>query len=795
MAKRPWLGVSVTRLEDERLLRGAGLFVDDLDHVGALHVGVVRCPYPHARVRAIDVRPALALAGVEAALTGGQVHARTEPTGLLRPFAGSRPTAYRAMAHPVARYEGEAVAAVAAVDRYVAEDALDRIEVDWEPLPHVVDPELALTASAPRLHDHIEGNLLVESTLAAGDPAAALARSDVRVAARFRINRVTAAPIETRGALARWSDAERTLEVWSSTQTPHLVRAQLAQVLRMPESAIRVIGPDIGGGFGLKMCVYPEDIIVALFAMDTGRAVKWIEDRVEHFRASTHAREAVHEAELGATRDGALLALRDRYVIDLGAYNSPFGPPMLTSLMLPGPYRLRDAELVRRVAITNKVPVGPYRGYGQPESNFVREVLVDRLARRLGQDPVELRRQNLLRPDELPYQTVAGASYDSGDYARALDLAVARIGYADVRERQAAWRDEGRHVGVGVSCYVEFTGYPSSAFLGRTGAGFGAYESVTIRMDRAGRAAIYTGVSAFGQGTETAFAQLAASGLGLDPGDITVHRGDSRGTPYSIGGFASRTTIAGAGAIERATAAIRAKLLRLAGHLLGASPDLLEVGGGTVRRRDDPGVAISIAEVADQSYLAHRLPADEDPGLESTAYFDPPASAFGYGTVAARVEADPRTGEFEIARYVLVHDCGTQVNPMIVEGQIHGGVGQGLGAALSEELVYDASTGQLVNGSFVDYFVPTAADLPRFEAEHLETPSPVTPLGIKGVGEGGTIGAAAAIANAIADALSPFGVELSSLPLTPESVWRALETARARGAAHPAAVRGRPRPA
>ena len=782
MDKLPWLGVSVARVEDERLLRGAARFVDDLDHVTALHAAIGRSPYPHARVCAIDPDAALAVPGVEAVLLGSDVLRRTEPTTVLRALPNSVPTPYRAMAWPVARYEGEAVVAVAAVDRYVAEDALELIAIDWEPLPHVADVDDAVAAGAPRLFDAIAGNVLSESHLRAGDPEAALARADVRVAARFRINRVSAAPIETRGVLARWDDATRTLELWTSTQTPHLVRAQLAHSLRMAESDIRVIGPDIGGGFGMKMCVYPEDVIVSLLAIDTGRPVKWIEDRIEHFRASTHAREATHDAELGATRDGTLTVLRDDYLIDVGAYNSPFGPPMLTNLMLPGPYRLAQGDVRRRVVLTNKVPVGPYRGYGQPESNFVREVLVDRVARRLGMDPIDVRRRNMLRSDELPFQNIAGALYDSGDYARGLDLALARVGHAEVRAKQPEWRRTGRFVGVGVSCFVEFTGYPSSAFLGRTGAGFGAYESVTIRMDRAGRATLYTGVSTFGQGTETTFAQLAASGLGIEPREVAIDRGDSRGTPYSIGGFASRTMIAGAGAIQKATAEIRAKMLRIAGHLLGVVPDGLEVTAGTVRRRDDPTVALSLAEIGTAAYLAHRLPPGDDPGLEATAYYDPPASAFGYGTVAARVEANPRTGEFTVQRYVLVHDCGTQVNPMIVEGQLHGGIAQGLGAALFEEIVYERATGQLVNGTFVDYFVPTAADLPRLELDHLETPSPVTPLGIKGVGESGTIGAAAALANALADALAPFGVEIDRLPITAETVWRAIATGQASGA-------------
>ncbi len=781
MDKLPWLGVNVTRKEDDRLLRGRGRFLDDIDDVQALHVAIGRCPYPHARIRSIDVRAALEKPGVEAVLLGEQVVARTEPINVLRPFPGSAVTVFHGMAHTVARYEGEPVVAVAAADRYAAEDALELIDIDYEPLPHVVDVEQAVQPGAPQLHATVPGNVVVQSTVRAGDPDARLADAAVTVEGKFRINRVSGAPIETRGVVARYSGETESLEVWSSTQTPHLLRAQLAHTLRMDETDVRVIAPDVGGAFGLKIGVYPEDIIACLLAMDTGRPVKWIEDRTEFFRGAAHAREAIHELTLGATREGALVALRDRYLIDLGAYHSPLGPPLLTNLMLAGPYRLFDADIHRRVVLTNKVPMGAYRGYGQAESNYVREVLVDRLARRLGQDPADFRRRNLLTPDELPFKNVSGATYDSGDYARGLDLALSRIGYETIRGRQKGWWGEGRHVGVGMSCYVEFTGYPSSAFLGRSGAQFGAYESVTLRMDRAGRAAISTGVSTFGQGTETTFAQMAASLLGLDPADVAVHRGDSRGTPYSVGGFASRTMIAGAGAIDKAARAIREKMLRIAAHILAAPADTLEVTAGVVRRRDDPSAQVSIRRVSEAAFLGHPLPPGEDPGLEATAYFDPPSSAFGYGTVAAQVEVDARSGEFALQRYILVHDCGTQVNPMIVEGQVHGGVAQGIAAALYEELVYDRDTGQLVNGTMVDYFMPTAADLPVFELDHLETPSPVTPFGIKGVGEGGTIAAAAAITNAVCDALSPFGIELDRTPVTPEAVWRALQAARRRG--------------
>lgn len=777
--KLPWVGVSVKRKEDDRLLRGAGCFLDDIAEAEALHMVIGRCPYPHARIRRVDARAALEKGAAAAVLLGERVVADTEPITVLRPLPGTASTVFHAMAHSVARYEGEPVVAVAAKDRYAAEDALELVEIDYEPLPHVVDAEAALEPGAPQLHATVRGNLLVESTLRTGEPEAKLA-SGVVVSGTLRINRVSGAPIETRGVVARFLRDSKTFEVWSSTQTPHLLRAQLAHCLRIDESDVRVIAPDVGGAFGLKIGVYAEDIIACLLARQTGHPVKWIEDRTEFFRSCVHAREAIHAIELGATREGDLTALRDSYVIDVGAYNSPLGPPILTNLMLAGPYRLHDAEIRRRVALTNKVPMGAYRGYGQAESNYVREVLIDRLARKLGQDPAAFRRRNLLTPEELPFKNVSGATYDSGDYARALDLALFRVGYEEIRTRQTEWWRRGRHVGAGVSCYVEFTGYPSSAFLGRAGAGFGAYESVTIRMDRAGRAAIYTGVSTFGQGTETTFAQVTASLLGLDPDEITIHRGDSRGTPYSVGGFASRTMIAGAGAIQKAAGAIREKMLRIAAHMLGAPAETLEISSGLARRRDDPSVQVAIKAVSEAAFLGHPLPDGEDPGLEATAYYDPPSSAFGYGAVAAQVEVDPRSGEFELQRYILVHDCGTQVNPMIVEGQIHGGIAQGIAAALFEELVYDPETGQLVNGTMVDYFMPTAADLPPFEVDHLETPSPVTPLGVKGVGEGGTIAAAAAITNAVCDALAPYGVELDRLPVTAELVWRALEDARQR---------------
>jgi aerobic carbon-monoxide dehydrogenase large subunit len=769
-----WIGRRARRLEDERLLRGLGCFVDDIELPGTLEMAVGRCPYPHARIRGIDVSAALLVRGVVSILTGGQVRQRTAPILVLRPDPDAPELDYYALAGPLARFEGEPVVSVVAVNRYVAEDALERIDVDYEPLPHVTDAEAALEPRAPRLHAGLASNLLVRNVRTTGSPDEAFQNADVTVEGRFEINRVTGLPLEGRAVLAHWGPGRATLTVWSSTQVPHLLRMQLAHSLRLPEADIQVVAPDVGGGFGLKLGGYPEDVLACLHSMDAGRPVKWVEDRLEHFRAATHARESVHQAGIAARADGSIVAMRNLALVDAGAYTSPFGAPRLTNRMFPGPYRFEHCRLERRVALTNKTPVGAYRGYGQPESNFVREVLIDRLARKLGLDPVDVRRRNLLAPTELPWESPSGVTYDGGDYRRCLEIAVEAIGYDRIRRVQPERRARGEYVGVGVSCYVEKAGYPGSAGLGRDGGRFGAYESVTIRFNRTGRVDLYTGVSSIGQSTETAYAQVCAELLGLSYRDVRLHMGSTVGTPESVGSFSSRTIIAGAGAIEKAAAELRAKLLRIGAHLLGTRPDNVALGAGAVYRTGDPAASMPLARIAAEALSGHRLPPGESPGLEATAYYDPVAQVFGYGTAAAVVRVDIRTGRFDLDDFVFAHDCGRQVNPMIVEGQVRGGIAQALGAALFEEIVYDGETGQMVNGSMVDYFVPTTADVPRMRLDHVETPSPVTPFGVRGVGESGTIPPAAAIANAVCDALAPFGVEISRLPLTPEAVWARL---------------------
>ncbi len=772
------IGASVTRREDDRLLRGEGRFTDDLDPAHTLHMAVGRCPFPHARILSVNLSEALALDGVEHILVGREVVRRTQPISVLRPVPGAASLETYAMADTVALYEGQPVVSVAAVDRYIAEDAIELIEIDYDPLPHVPDVISAM-ADAPILHpDILSSNLLAANVVGAGDAEARLAEADVVLGDRFWINRVTALPMETRAVAAEWRPGARQLVVHHSTQVPHLVRVQLAESLGIDEGQVRVITGDVGGGFGLKLGIYPEDVLACLHARDTRRPVKWSEDRLEHFRASTHGRESVHDARIGASADGTFLALTNTYATDLGAVNSPFGSAQLTTITFTGPYRVSDATMERRVTITSKTPIGAYRGYGQPESNFVREVLIDRLARRLGRDPLDLRLQNMLRPDELPFTNPAGAVYDSGDYAQNLRMAADAVGYEELRRAGRGPRTDGRYTGVGLTSFIERTGYASAKFLAARGSRFGAHESVTLRANRSGGIDLYSGVPAFGQSLETTFAQVCSDVVGIAHEAVSVHVGDTATSPLNTGAFASRTMIAAAGAIERAGLELREKALRIAAAILEADPDALAIAGREAYLADDPAVRVPLARVFEMAITGQGLPPGEEPGLEATAHFEPAAAAYSYGSAAAVVAVDPLTGDFEIERFVLVHDCGTAVNPMIVHGQVLGALAQGFGTATMEELRYDPDTGQLVNGSMLDYFVPTAADLPPIELLHTETPSPVTTFGVRGVGEAGTIPPGAALANAVCDALADFGAEINRLPITPEAIWHALQDAK-----------------
>jgi carbon-monoxide dehydrogenase large subunit len=772
------LGAAVPRKEDDRLLQGDGRFTDDVDPAHSLQMAVGRCPFPHARIESIDIAPAVAMPGVHGVYTGADVAARTEPLSVLRPVPGAVDLPFYALAAEVCVFEGQPVVSVVADSRQIAEDAIEAIWIDYEPLEHVSDTLAALGPDAPVLHpDQMDGNLLVSNPQERGDPEARLREAAAVVEGTFRIGRVTALPMEPRAVVAEWRPGARELTAHVSTQVPHLVRMQLAESLRLDEGDVRVVTGDVGGGFGLKLGLYPEELLACLHAIDSRRPVKWTEDRVEHFRASTHARESVHEYRIGADAEGNFVAMTDRYTTDLGGQNSPFGSAQLSSIVFSGPYRVEDGAVERRVAVTNKTPIGAYRGYGQPEVDLARESLVDRLARKLGIDPLELRLRNLLTEEELPYRNAAGAVYDSGNYAECLRMVAEAIDYERQRAAGPGPGPDGRYRGVGFTSFVERTGYASAKFLANRGSRFGAHESVTLRANRSGGIDLFTGVSTFGQSNETAFAQICAEVHGIDFDAIRVHAGDTRATPLNTGAFASRTLIAGSGAVREAAAALREKTLRIAAFRLETEMEDLEIAGDAVVAKSDPGTRTSLAELHMAAIVGQGVPEGEEPGLETTAHFEPAEAAYAYGSAAAVVAVDAETGEFEIERFVLAHDSGRIVNPKAVEGQVRGALAQGFGAALTEELRYEPDSGQLVNGTMLDYFVPTASDMPRVELLHTEVPSPVTPFGVRGVGETGTIPPGAAIANAICDALAEFDVEISSLPITPESVWRAIREA------------------
>lgn len=771
------MGVGKRRKEDARLLRGDGRFADDVPASHALVMAVARCPYPHARIRAIDTAAARALPGVVEVLTSADILDRTGPLTVLRPVPGAPQLPYQLLADGIATHEGQAVATVVAVSRHVAEDALALLEVDYEPLPHVTDTVGALDSRSPVIHENVlADNVLATQVDRRGEPEQRIAEAPIVVSGRFRINRVTPLPMEPRAVLAEWRPGARMLTVHCSTQTPHLVRKQLAESLLLAESEIRVVSSDLGGGFGQKLGLFAEEALASLHAMSLRRPVRWTEDRAEHFRASTHAREAVHDYTIAADESGRIQAMTNRYLTDLGGWNSPFGSAQLSSVVFNGPYKVHDGMVERRVVVTNKTPIGAYRGYGQPEVNFAYERLMDVLARRLGVDPVELRAANMVPAEEMPWTNPTGAVYDSGDYERTLRMAAAAVCWEQHAASPRLPRSDGRITGIGFSSFVERTGYASAKFLAKRGSQFGAHEVVTVRANRTGGIDAYTGVSSMGQSPETAFAQVLAEVTGVSYDRIRVHSGDTAASPLNTGAFASRTMIAAAGALRDAGEAFRAKAERIAAWVLECEADQVRVTGADAVCVD--GRSVPLAEVFTRALNGQGIPPSEEPGLETTAHFEPTDAAYSFGTAAAVVAVDPETGEFDIERFIMVHDAGTVVNPVIVEGQVRGALTQGLGAALGEELRYDPDSGQLVNGSMMDYFVPTAADVPPLELLHTEVPSPVTPFGIRGVGEVGTIPPGAAVANAICDALSDRGVELWALPITPESVWRAIECAR-----------------
>jgi carbon-monoxide dehydrogenase large subunit len=755
-----WVGQPIKRLDDRRLLTGRGAFVDDLRPPGCLHAAFLRSPHAHARVTRIDTRPALARPGVRLAVHGGSPGACQ--LGGIRPVlttpgiaCPTRPI----LAREVVRFVGEALAVVVAHSRYAAEDALESIEVEYEALPALAEPAAALAPGAVRIHPEVPGNCYLDSSLDRGPVDRAFAEAEVIVDwRRFTSSRQAGSPLETRGVLAAPA-AEARLTVWTSTQVAHRVREVIATSLGLDEQAVQVITPDVGGGFGVKAQVYPEEVCLAWLARELGAPVKWIEDRREHLTGAGHARDQVVEARLAATRAGVITALEARVTADVGAYGIyPTGPalePMGTRAMLPGPYRVPAYRCQARAVATNKAPEGPYRGVGLPVSTLVHERLMDLLAHQVGLAPEEVRRRNLIPSESLPLTTLTGMAYDSGDYRACLDRALASLGVGDWRARQAAarQRQDAVQLGIGIACYVEYTGMGSETFRGRGMLSMQGADTSRLRVDAEGHVRLVSSLSEMGQGVQTSLSQLAADGLDLPLEAIRFQNTDTDQVSSGTGTFASRSAVLGAGSLQHACQLLRQRILELAAEDLEVAPGDLELDHGRVWVRGVPERA------TDLRHLARAHPGD----LDVSATYDPPRAAFPNATHAAVLAVDRRTGLARILAYVVVEDCGRVINPLIVDGQIQGAVAQGLGGALLEALAYD-DLGQPLTASFVDYLLPTSAEMPLLRVSHLQTPSPVVPGGFKGVGEGGTLAPPAVVANALSDAL---GLEINHLPASP----------------------------
>ncbi len=776
-APTTYIGTRAPRKEDPKLISGRGTFTDDVTLPGTVYVSLVRSPHAHARIRRIDAAAARKEPGVVTVVTGKDA----EATGVLPVFIavpGMNGTKHMPLATDKARHAGDAVAAVVADTRQAAKRAADMVIVDYEPLPVVVDGTKALEPGAPILHEELGTNLVFTYPVKGGDIDKAFRDAEATVKLRIVNQRLIPNAMEPRSVVAKFEAGE--LTEWTSTQIPHFVQLILAVNLGLSQNKVRVIAPDVGGGFGSKLQVYAEDLLVAHLARMLGRPVKWTEDRREGYLATTHGRDLVEDVEVAAKRDGTVLGVRIRTVANMGAYLQAFAPGIPTILhafIIPGAYRIPAFDCEIRGAYTNTTPVDAYRGAGRPEATFAIERAMDRLADEIGMDPAELRRKNFVPPDAFPFTTISGITYDSGDYAPALDRALEMADYKSFEKRRAEARARGKYRGIGLSSYVEICGLAPSKANSALGVGWGGYESARIRVHPTGAVQVFTGTSPHGQGHETSWAQIAADAIGVSPDDIEVRHGDTFESPgMGVGTFGSRSVAVGGIAVHNAAQKIREKVIQIGAHLLEASPADVVVQGGKVFVKGVPEKAKAFGEISMAAYLASNLPEGMEPGLEATTYYDPPNFTFPFGTHVAEVEVDPETGSVEIIRYSACDDCGRQINPMIVEGQLHGGITQGIGQALYETAVYDAN-GQLLSGSMMEYHVPTAADVPPFALDHTVTLTKTNPLGVKGIGEAGTIASTPAIVNAVIDALSPLGIGHIDMPLTAEKLWQAIRKA------------------
>jgi aerobic carbon-monoxide dehydrogenase large subunit len=785
MAVTRMFGASVKRREDPRLVTGQGMYTDDLKLPGMLQMTMLRSPHAHARITRLDVSKAKAHPGVVAVFTAKDIEGGIPPIGTawLLPDSDLKVPVYTALATDKVRFVGDAIAAVVAENSYIADDAVDLIEVEYDVLPAVVNQEDALKPGAPQLYDDVPNNQVFHWKFANGDTDGVMAAAEVRLKQRFVQQRLVPNAMEPRSAVADWNPGAGELTFYNTTQNPHIVRFLIAATQGIPENKIRVVARDVGGGFGSKIPFYAGDALCVFASRKLNRPVRWTEDRRENFVATIHGRDMIIDVELAANKDGKMTGLRVVNHANMGAHLStaaPGVPTWLFALIVPGCYTIPNYACDVYGAVTNTTPTDAYRGAGRPEAAFLIERMVDLLAQELQMDPVEVRRKNFIPADAFPYTTAGTLTYDSGDYDKTLDLALQMVNYQGFRQQQAEARQHGKHLGIGLSTYVEVCGLAPSKAAGAMGFQGGLWEPATVRLLATGKAFVLTGTSPHGQGEETTFAQLVSEELGLPVEDIEVIHGDTNAIPMGWGTYGSRTTAVGGTAIFKATQKVIEKAKKLAAHLLEANPDDIEHDHGTYSVKGSPAKAKTIQEVALMANLAWNMPEGMEPGLEESSFHDPTNFTYPFGAHVCVVEVDDETGEVKILRYVAVDDIGKVINPMIVDGQVHGGVAQGLGQALYEHAIYDEN-GNLLTGSMLDYVVPHAMQIPHIETARTETPCPHNLTGVKGVGETGTIASSQALVNAVCDALAPLGIKHIDMPLTPERVWRAIQVARSGG--------------
>jgi carbon-monoxide dehydrogenase large subunit len=788
-----YVGQAIRRKEDPPLITGKGQYTDDIVLPGQLYAHIVRSPEAHARITSIDTSAAKERPEVHAVLTGDDLSDLSAPL----PMAWAPPgVEIRTPEHwPLARgkvcHVGDPVAVVVADSKYAAVDAAEHVIVDYDPLPVVIDPEAALEPDTPVIHEQFGTNHSYDWGLGSEDVEQRLAASDVVVERRIVNHRTAGAAIEPRAVLADWRAGKLTL--YSATQIPHLVRLQLAGVLSIAEENFRVIAPDVGGGFGSKLNVYGEEALMAYLSRKLDAPVRWTATRSEDMQSAVHGRDQIDYVRMGLSNDGTIQAVHIKVLADLGAYHQLLTPfiPAFTAFVASGCYKIPSVRTDITGVFTNKFPTDAIRGAGRPEATHLLEVMIEQAATEIGMDPLELRRKNFIPKEDFPADVAVGVTYDSGDYHGSLDKLLANLDLDAFRAEQEKARGEGRYLGIGFSTYMEICGLAPSRAVGPGGVGLqaGFWESSVVRVHPSGGATVWTGASPHGQGHDTGFAQIVADRIGTTPAQVEVVHGDTERGPFGMGTYGSRTLTVGGESVARSALKVQDKAKKIAAHLLEAAPEDMELVDGKYQVRGSPDKGLALSDISLAAYVPENIPEGMEPGLEETTFYDPENFVFPFGAHAAIVEVDAETGKVDLKRYVCVDDCGPAINPMLIDGQVHGGVVHGIAQAMFEQVVYDES-GQLVTGTFVDYALPTAAELPHFETDRTETPSPVNSMGVKGVGEAGTIAASPTIVNAVIDALRPVGVNYIDMPVTPLRVWEAIQAAQGGGQGPPLTEQG-----